>query len=780
MATFKGRMALPLLTVALAAGSLLANAPQEGLRVQASTNQLLAQRAGLGLDADHDFKLRSSHSDHLGQSHVHFAQRYKGIRVFGGDAITHTSPSGTELPLTNALHKGINLNVAPSIPGAEALAIIHQHLNPQGSYTYEPTAELVIFPITAPRIVRPHGRPNTELDATMVVEDVLRYQLAYHVQTVLLNKADSFSKYDFIVDAHTGAILKQWDSLETAASNGTGNSQYSGTVTIQTNSTGSTYELRDMTRGTGGQFGANAVTNMNHTGDQNTGSPTLVGTLYTDADNTWGDGTNYVSGGSTTNANGETAAVDAAYGVAQTWDMYKNVLGRNGIDGTGKATFSRVHFSTSFDNAFWLDQCFCMSYGDGSSFKVLTALDVAGHELSHGVCATTANLTYSGESGGLNESNSDIFGTMVEFYTRSGGGTTIGSTGGNWTIGEQLASTPLRYMYKPSLDGTSPDAWSSSIGNLNVHYSSGPNNRMFYFLSQGATTTGNTSTTYLPNGMTGIGNDHAARIWFRALSTYMTSSTNYAGARAAAISAAKDLYGAGSAEEQAVWNAFHGINVGAAWSGSTDTTPPTATASESGTTGTITLSATASDNVGVTKVEFYIDGALVGTDTTSPYSVTYNSANLANGTHSLVAKAYDAAGNVGSSTAVSFSVSNTTGGTTYNEVESNNTRATANVVADNVTKIVGYMSATSDIDYFKLNVQPGKSITINMTGPSGVDYDLYFLNSSGTTLKSSLGSTASETITYTNTSATATVFYIKVIAYAGSSTTTPYNLALTR
>jgi len=82
------------------------------------------------------------------------------------------------------------------------------------------------------------------------------------------------------------------------------------------------------------------------------------------------------------------------------------------------------------------------------------------------------------------------------------------------------------------------------------------------------TTSGNTSTTLLPSGMTGIGNDHAARIAYRALATYMTSSTNYAGARTAYINAAKDLYGAGSAEEAAVWNAYHGINVGAAWTGS--------------------------------------------------------------------------------------------------------------------------------------------------------------------------------------------------------------------
>jgi hypothetical protein len=93
-----------------------------------------------------------------------------------------------------------------------------------------------------------------------------------------------------------------------------------------------------------------------------------------------------------------------------------------------------------------------------------------------------------------------------------------------------------------------------------------------------------------------------------------------------------------------------------------DTTPPTATASESGSSGTITLSATASDNVGVTKVEFYVDGVLKGSSTTSPYSMTLDSTTLANASHSLVAKAYDAAGNVGTSTAVTFSVSNSTGG----------------------------------------------------------------------------------------------------------------------
>ncbi|HEU4951185.1 MAG TPA: Ig-like domain-containing protein, partial [Holophagaceae bacterium] len=160
----------------------------------------------------------------------------------------------------------------------------------------------------------------------------------------------------------------------------------------------------------------------------------------------------------------------------------------------------------------------------------------------------------------------------------------------------------------------------------------------------------------------------------RALTVYMTSNTNYAGARTACINAATDLYGANSAEVAAVQNAYHGINVGAAATGGGtggDTSAPTVSASESGTSGTITLSASASDNVGVTKVEFYVDGALKGTDTSSPYSLSLDSTTLSNANHSLVAKAYDAAGNVGTSTTVSFTVNNGTGGGTTTELIKN-------------------------------------------------------------------------------------------------------------
>jgi Zn-dependent metalloprotease len=510
----------------------------------AAQQHLLARTWQLGLDADHGFSLKNIVEDGVSESHVRMNQTYKGVRVFEGEVIVHARNGEVE-GLTDALARGLRLNVAPSIDSSEALAAAHRALAPKGPYASEPTAELVVARVDVPLRI---GRPGADQEEITVQRAVL----AYHVHAELENGADETSHMDYLVNAHTGEILESWSTLHTSAASGSGRSQYSGNVSLNTNSTASGYEMNDVVRSAG-----NKTYNLNH-------ATSGTGSIYTDADNTWGDGANYVEGSSTTADNGQTAAVDAHYGLGVTWDMYKNVMGRNGIDGAGTATYSRVHYSNSYDNAFWSDSCFCMTYGDGSSFLTLTCLDVAGHEMTHGVTSRTAGLTYRGESGGLNESMSDIFGTMAEFY-RGSTGNTIPATGGNWTIGEQLATpsfpTPLRYMYKPSLDGHSPDAWSSTLKRLDVHYSSGPMNRCFYFLSQG-TGSGDYSSSYLPGGMTGIGNDKAAKIVFKALSSYMTSSTNYAGAKTACLNAAVALgYGTTSAEYQAVVNAFKAINV---------------------------------------------------------------------------------------------------------------------------------------------------------------------------------------------------------------------------
>ena len=259
------------------------------------------------------------------------------------------------------------------------------------------------------------------------------------------------------MNAQTGTIIEKWDSLLTSAAIGTGKSQYNGTVSLNTNSVASGFELRDLTRPASG---GNVIYNLDH-------STSGTGKIYTDPDNTWGDGTNFKEDPEpTTSANGQTAAVDAAYGLQATWDMYKNVFGRNGINGLGTPTYARVHYDYAYDNAFYSDQCMCITYGDGTKLQTLTSLDVAAHEFSHGVCMTSAGLIYNKESGGLNEANSDIMGAMAEFYMRgaNGKGNVIPDTGGTWTQGEQI-TTPayplkMRFLYKPSKDGKSADAWS--------------------------------------------------------------------------------------------------------------------------------------------------------------------------------------------------------------------------------------------------------------------------------------------------------------------------------
>ena len=131
-----------------------------------------------------------------------------------------------------------------------------------------------------------------------------------------------------------------------------------------------------------------------------------------------------------------------------------------------------------------------MTYGDGDGVNLgpLVALDIAGHEMSHGVNARTANLIYSGESGGLNEANSDILGTMVEFHANNSHDTP------DYLIGEEVflsnvsgssSQTALRYMFNPAADGRSPNCYVNTLGDLDVHYSSGVANFFYYLLAEG-------------------------------------------------------------------------------------------------------------------------------------------------------------------------------------------------------------------------------------------------------------------------------------------------------
>ncbi|WP_406386658.1 M4 family metallopeptidase [Streptomyces sp. NBC_01618] len=482
---------------AAGATALPLSASQRATAIQDAQGRAASVATQIKLGGKEKLVVRDVIKDADGTVHTRYERTYDGLPVLGGDLVTHARKDGSLKGVTRATSATI------SVPSSDA------------TVAAKSGARKVIWAAT--------GKPA----------------LAYENVVTGTQPDGTPSERHVITDATSGKELYAYEAIDT----GSGTSQYSGTVPLGTTASGSGYNLTD-----GGRGG--------HTTYDLNGSTSGTGTLFTDADDVWGNGLP---------TNRQTAAADAHYGAATTWDFYKNELGRNGIAGDGKAAYSRVHYGNAYVNAFWSDSCFCMTYGDGSgNLKPLTSLDVAGHEMSHGLTASTAGLKYSRESGGLNEATSDIFGTAVEFYANNS------SDSGDYLIGEKIDirgnGTPLRYMDQPSKDGASADYWSRTVGRLDVHYSSGPANHFFYLLSEGSgakTINGVSYNSPTSNGstVTGIGRAKAVQIWYKALSTYMTSSTDYAAARVATLKAATDLYGAGSAEYTAVAAAWSGINV---------------------------------------------------------------------------------------------------------------------------------------------------------------------------------------------------------------------------
>jgi Zn-dependent metalloprotease len=532
--------------IAVAAAALLAAAlapttsatadtrPSRATAIENAAHVLTDRAAALGLTSAQDTSVRDVVVDADGTQHVRYDRTYRDLPVLGGDFVVHLARGGAYEGADRATTRTVSVaSTTPAVKAPEAADLA--------------TAELRAAHRGTLRTVK--AKPELVVDALHGAA-----KLAWRTHAVGLDSLGNPVARTVLTDARSGREIDAWDAIETAT--GDGQSLYSGTVPLETTQSGSSYQLKDATRGNTYTGDAENKTDLCIFGICFSRAPA---TLYTDADNHWGTGTT---------ADRSSAAVDAQYGTDETWDYYKEVHGRTGIAGDGKGSYNRVHYGNSYNNAFWDDSCFCMTYGDGdgSTFGPLVALDVAGHEMSHGVTSTTAGLTYSGESGGLNEATSDIFGTLVEWYAGNS------SDAGDYLIGEKVVRSgfgepALRYMDEPSRDGASADCWSGSVGGLDVHYSSGVANHFAYLLAEGSgakTLNGVAydSPTCDGSTVTGIGRDKLGAIWYRALTVYMTSSTDYAGARAATLSAAGDLYGAGSAEYAAVGSAWDAVAVG--------------------------------------------------------------------------------------------------------------------------------------------------------------------------------------------------------------------------
>jgi len=621
-----------LMTPCLAASPVLPPAQfaaiqaQKQIRTAQATAHLRLLRDQLGLDARTDFMPHQTLTNPQGRTVVRSHQTYEGRRVWAGEVITHVEAEGTVKALTQGLKTGVTLasgDIKLSPQQAQDIAL--RSLAPKGNLGAPPKIEQVVFPTRftggfATRFDSAKG--STVIDRELSVwakAPAEAYVQAYEVKTLLSNAKDGHKEINFIIDATTGAILRKWNAVQgDSPAAGTGKSFYRGDVLLSTaKAADDTFALRATDKGSlpnpfvyeQDPTAPAGLTLYYGIIDWNTYNYGFI-PYQGHASNNWGDGTimplpyDFHAGpwdfpylletsadGSTSwfqgslSPAGETTAVDAHYGLSTTWDFYKNVFGRDGIDDQGTSPFAVVHAfqgnGLMLDNAFWAPWYFGMVFGEGSYpafangyMKATTELDITGHELTHGVTEYSAGLIYRGQSGGLNEATSDMMGKMVQAYADGGatGATVPNFPAGNldkWKIAHDSAAPgveALRFMYKPSLDGMSTDCWFDGVDLLDVHFSSGAPNRFFYFLCEGASANAASAThsPYLPGGMTGLGNDKASRIWYKALTEYLASDADFEGARAASISAAEELHGVGSPEASAVMKAWAAVNVGAA------------------------------------------------------------------------------------------------------------------------------------------------------------------------------------------------------------------------
>ncbi|GGO92794.1 peptidase [Wenjunlia tyrosinilytica] len=482
----------------------------------------------LGLGAKEQLKVKDAIVDADGSRHLRYERTYAGLPVLGGDLVVHQDKHGATTSVTKAT--GAKIAVAGTTPAVAA------------------SAAKAKASATAKALLKTHKKGDEALKsvgAAAAPRKVVwaasgKPALAWETVVDGVQHDGAPSELHVVTDARTGAVIASFEGIKT----GSGNGVRVGKVTITTHKSGTRYQLKDNTRG--GLY----------TTDLGNKESDGKGTLFTDANNIWGNG-------KTTSR--QSAGVDAHFGAEATWDYYKSAFGRKGIKNDNKGSLSRTHYGKGFVNAFWSDACFCMTYGDGEGDKrPLTSLDVAGHEISHGVTSATADLNYFGESGGLNEGTSDIYGTMVEFKKNL----TVDKP--DYYIGEKINifgnGKPLRYMDKPSKDGISYDYWFDGVGNDDPHFTSGIANHFFYLLAEGSgkkIINGNTynSPTYDGSKVTGIGRTKAALIWYKSLTTQFTSTTDYHGARTGTLAVAKKLYGSTSAEYKAVNKAWAGVNV---------------------------------------------------------------------------------------------------------------------------------------------------------------------------------------------------------------------------
>ena len=376
--------------------------------------------------------------------------------------------------------------------------------------------------IAEQRFTAAHLRPAAQLEATELwyVPRDLDFERAEYV---LAHRVDVYStapldRHYAFVDAATGELVATQNRLHASDEPGTADTKYAGRQALTTDL------LPD------GRFRLYQETTRNtviHTRNAQNGDGTNWVEFYDD-DNDW----------TGTNANQDEVARDAHWGTERYHDLLTDYFGMRSIDGSGFNLIANVHVDFEYANAFWDGQT--TNYGDGSPSSViaspLTAIDVVGHELTHGLTEFSAGLIYNDESGALNEAFSDIYGMATRFYARP-------DQLGNWAVGDQMDPNGegFRSLLDPNIHerpGTyRGDFWVDGAG---VHTNSGVGGHWYYFLSEGGQGTNELGTSY---NITGIGWEDALRVAHSTLTNYLTPASTYAEAAAFSVEAAGGLFG---------------------------------------------------------------------------------------------------------------------------------------------------------------------------------------------------------------------------------------------
>ena len=541
--------------------------------VTAARAAAFAHASATGVTRGDELRAQDVLIDPEGARHVRFIRTHQGMPVLGGDLVVHLSHGLAYTGVTRAAEQSVRpATTRPELTAGQAETKAAAVAKGDAG-----TAELVVdardggaalayqIPVSDSTTAEAAGTRTVVVDA---VTGKVRSNTPDSDEFLSPKLLDTLRERGETLDPATGTVVQPKSLTGVAAAtravhypvtaSGTGTSLFVGKVPLTTTRTARTsYLLKDPTRWGTETRDAKGKELENF----------AQGKKFTTTNDKWGNGA--VS-------HRDSAAVDAQYGITKTLDFYKKTFGRKGIANNGKAARGMVHFGNKVANAFWDSTCGCMLYGDGDGDmfkKPLVVLDVTGHELTHGVVDATAKLEPTrvdadgnqyGEPGSLNESLADIFGSNVEFSANNA------KNPPNYLIGEKLglAQKFLRRLDRPSLDkleGTI-DYWSPQTYDAEVHAGSGVSSHAYYLLAEGSgrKTIGGfayDSPTYDGSTVTGIGRTKATAIFYRALTRYMVSTTDFHDARLATLKAAADLYGANSAAYKTVDKAWAAVNV---------------------------------------------------------------------------------------------------------------------------------------------------------------------------------------------------------------------------